>query len=446
MSPVPFHPAGGGSWVLPPAFAVVRAAAWLGIAVTLVTVPVLVYDRTGSALVAGLAAALEAAPYLLVGLRAGAAADRRPPDGLLRAGALASALVLVATSLAVASLPHDAGTVLLLAGTASVVALSAFGDAAGFAVLPRLVPRDRLARANGRLATLGLATQLAGPAIAAGLLAVGAGAWALLVHAGLLLLVAALSPLVRPGGGGAVGGELADARRATASPVPAITARAGVRFIRRHPIVGPLTLAGACNSVTAGGVVGVLAVYAHEVLGWAPDSPRTAALYAAISVGGLAASLLAPRLVHRHGPARVGVVGLILSGVGLGLFVLAPDPLLSPVWLVLWEAAVAAVVLNGIVVRQLVTPLALQGRVGITGRMVAWGTQPLGALAVGAAAQAWGAQVGMAVVSVGSAAAVATLARAAGRNAELRRPIPVVEPGWASTETATATPTVGVAT
>jgi hypothetical protein len=204
---------------------------------------------------------------------------------------------------------------------------------------------------------------------------------------------------------------------------PAATVRDGARFIRRHPVVGPLTLAGACNSLTAGGVIGVLAVYAHDVLGWDADGGRTAVLYAAVSAGGLAASLGTPWLVHRFAPARVGTVGIAGSGVGLVLLVLAPGPVLSPVWIVLWEAAVAAVVLNGIVVRQLVTPADLQGRVGVTGRMVAWGTQPLGALMAGGIAQVWGAQVAMAAVACGGAAAVVVLTRAAATRPALRRPV-----------------------
>jgi hypothetical protein len=63
------------------------------------------------------------------------------------------------------------------------------------------------------------------------------------------------------------------------------------------------------------------------------------------------------------------------------LFVLA-----LPLWAV-WEVARSTANLNGITVRQQLTPDELQGRVNTTGRMIAWGGSPFGALLGGTVAE-----------------------------------------------------------
>ena len=55
-------------------------------------------------------------------------------------------------------------------------------------------------------------------------------------------------------------------------------------------------------------------------------------------------------------------------------------------WLV-WDGVYSLAISNGITIRQQVTPDHLQGRVGTTGRMIAWGGAPLGALAGGVLAE-----------------------------------------------------------
>jgi hypothetical protein len=69
---------------------------------------------------------------------------------------------------------------------------------------------------------------------------------------------------------------------------------------------------------------------------------------------------------------------------------LALNPLLASallLWLV-WDLGYTVAITNGITVRQLLTPDELQGRVNTTGRMIAWGGSPVGALAAGTLAQA----------------------------------------------------------
>lgn len=74
----------------------------------------------------------------------------------------------------------------------------------------------------------------------------------------------------------------------------------------------------------------------------------------------------------------------------LAAVALAPTFALSLASLLLWQAANMLVILNGISVRQLVTPDHLQGRVNTTARMIAWGGTPFGAAVGGALAEGIG--------------------------------------------------------
>ena len=80
-----------------------RVISLSGSVVTYVALPVLVYQITGSSLWTGLVTVSEAAPYLCVGLLAGAVADRLDRRRLMVATDLASAAVLGSVPVAYAA-------------------------------------------------------------------------------------------------------------------------------------------------------------------------------------------------------------------------------------------------------------------------------------------------------------------------------------------------------
>src|SRR6266498_1588148 len=119
-----------------------RVISLLGSAVTYVALPVLVYQVTGSSLWTALVTVAEGAPYLCVGLLAGAVADRGDRRRLMVATDLASAAVLasipVAYTAGALTAPH------VLAAAFAAQTLFVFFDAANFGALPVLVGRDRI--------------------------------------------------------------------------------------------------------------------------------------------------------------------------------------------------------------------------------------------------------------------------------------------------------------
>lgn len=155
-----------------------------GTYITTVALSVLILVTLGgTALDQGLTSAARWAPYLLFGLLAGVLIDKFPRRKVLIAGDLGRGLVLAAVCGATL-----AGTLGLPGLTALMFvfgALALASDAAQQSLLPQLVPRSLLTRANARLQQSDTVAQTTGGAVAGGLVA--------LVTAPLALLLDALS-------------------------------------------------------------------------------------------------------------------------------------------------------------------------------------------------------------------------------------------------------------
>jgi hypothetical protein len=75
----------------------------------------------------------------------------------------------------------------------------------------------------------------------------------------------------------------------------------------------------------------------------------------------------------------------------------------------IWTFSELTVNGNGITVRQMLTPDELQGRVNTTGRMIAWGGTPFGALLGGWLAQTAGIRIAYLALAVPAAIGLAVL-------------------------------------
>ncbi|WP_309110592.1 MFS transporter [Saccharothrix sp.] len=381
------------------------AARLLSVAGTLVSVvalPVLVYQLTGSAGWTAAVAAAEALPYLVFGLLAGALADRVDRRvlmvglDLVVAGALAT--IPVAWWAGGLTAPHVVA-VAFVAQTAFV-----FFDAANFGALPALVGKENLTAAYAKLYGRTTIAELAVPPLAGLLVAVVAPANLVAVNA---LTAVGSAVLVR-----AVQSALSAPRTDGTTLVRDIGS--GLRFVWGNAIVRTLTLVGATHSAAAGAWVAVLVPWADQVLGVRPSGDvRLAALFSCWGVGALVAARLLPKLTARWGGARLALAGLPAS------LVCATGALLSTHWIaamvsaVAWGTAHSTVVINGITYRQQVCPPDMQSRVNTTARMIAWGLgQPAGAALAGAVAVTAGPRAGLgagvALMAVGVALAWVT--------------------------------------
>ncbi|MCX5587966.1 MFS transporter [Streptomyces erythrochromogenes] len=321
----------------------------------------------------GTLAALSTLAFLLIGLPAGAWVDRLRTRGVLVAADLARAALFASLPLAwwldVLTL-GQLYAVVLLAGCATV-----FSDVGSQSVLPQLVGREGLVRANTAMVTLMAAANIAGRGAGGALVAALTAPFALACSSAAYLASALRLTAIR----------------STPAPAPAartpLTAqiREGLQHVLGHPELRALTLAATLNNL-GGAVLGtMLPVLFVRELGLSPAS--LGLFWAAGGVGLLLGARLARPFAARVGYGRA----LLLS--------LTPAALLVPLldrgpWLWLAGGAWLLTMMKigsdnvlGVSLRQHLTPDPLMGRMNATFRFTLTGALALGSATSGLLAE-----------------------------------------------------------
>jgi len=143
----------------------------LGDQFTLIALPWLVLKLTGDPLSLGLVLALLGAPRAVFILIGGAVVDRYSPKRVLMLTKHASALLVGA--LAVLTLTGTATLPMVYALSLGIGLAQAFAYPSGSSIMPRAIPPDLLQAANGAIMGVRQVGMLAGPLLAALLLAIG---------------------------------------------------------------------------------------------------------------------------------------------------------------------------------------------------------------------------------------------------------------------------------
>ncbi|MGW2872799.1 MFS transporter [Kitasatospora sp. NPDC001225] len=320
-------------------------------------------------------------PWLLFALPAGAYADRFERRLLMVLADLLRAAVLVLTVLLLAT---DRLTFWPLLTSAFLLGVGeVLFDCASFALLPSVVPKDRLESANGRLfAVQTVGRDLLGQVVGGVLFTVGRAVPlvidAVSFLASALLLRGVRGPVPESG---PESGPAAEPGPGAGKPRLLADIREGVAFVLRDPLLRALTVsAGVINAVYLGQIA-VFVILVREVLEL-PDAAY-GALLAAGAVGGVIGGAVAGRLSKAVGrvPALVG--NLALMGAA-GLAVAATDRV--PVVAVAYGVTGFALMVWNVVavsLRQTIIPDRMLGRATGVYRLFAWGTMPLGALVFG---------------------------------------------------------------
>ncbi len=343
-----------------------RVVSLSGSIVTAVAMPVLVYRLTGSPALTALTTTLEALPYIVVGLLAGALADRLDRKRVMVLADLLNVAVVGSVPLAwwlgVLTVPH----VLVAAFAAQL--LFTFFDGANFGALPVLVGRSRVGEANAVIWGFGGVLDLLMPATAGALLAV--------LHPADLLVLDALSYVVSALLVRSIGRALSRTR-SRAEPLRPRglwqDVGEGVRFLWGHQGVRFTTLVSTLQSVAGGGFVALIVPWADRVLGIGTAGWRFGVLFSVWGVGGIIASVLTPRLLRRFGSARLTLLAVPVSAVAGVTVAAGTHWVVAAVVLVLWGIGYQLVIINAINYRQVVTPEHLLSRVNTAARMVSWG-------------------------------------------------------------------------
>jgi predicted MFS family arabinose efflux permease len=347
--------------------------------VTFVAGPLLAASLTRDPLlVAGLAFA-QRLPWLLFALVSGALVDRLDRRRLMAAVDVVRCLLLGLLGVAVLL---DAATVPLLYAVFFAVGVAeTLFDNAAVSILPSVVARERLPRANGRL--LGarvVAEELAGPPLG-GLLFAFAAAVPFLLDAGTFAAAAALVAAMR--------GRFRVERPAEAPPTTLRSEIAeGLRWLWRSRLLRILALAIGLMNVTFMATASILVLFAQERLGLGPAGYGL--LLSSIAVGGVAASLVVERIVGWLGPATTMRVGLVIEASTHLVLALARSPLVVGAILALFGFHAVAWSVTSVSLRQELVPERLLGRVNSAYAAFAYGGTSLGALVGGLLARRFG--------------------------------------------------------
>lgn len=357
----------------------------LGTAVATVALPlVAIVVLSASPVMVGALSAAVWTPWLLIGLPAGAWADRYSPRRLVVLADVVSAVLYAAVPVLVALHALTMWYLVVLAfaaGGSEVVSQAALG-----VVPPMLVDDEDLESANATLQGAESTSELFGPlgnSLLTRLFGVTAG---LAVNAVSFLVSAVAVGLTeqagRPGATGQAG---------AATPPLRDQIWDGLRELFGHPLLRRLAITGAVvnTALTAFAVLHPLFLLVTLRL----PAAMVGVLLVGEGVAGVLGAAVAPRVARRLGPTRAlgaicavsfpftFLIPLASRGAGLALFVGGTAVPLFGV--------VAANVLMRTLRQRAATPGSL-GRVAAGSRMFAYATSPLAALLTGVVAAAIG--------------------------------------------------------
>ena len=366
-----------------------------GLSVTGLALPlvaVLTLDATPVQM--GLLSAAGYAPFLLVGLVAGACVDRMRRRPILIAADLGRALLLA--SIPVAALVDALRMEQLYAVGFTVGLLTVFFDVAYQSYLPALVPRERLIEGNSKFEASHSLAQIAGPGLGGLLVQLLSAATAIALDAASYLVSAIFLAAIRTP-------EPRPERHADRSLPREIGE--GLRLVVGNPLMRGIAGCTATSNLFGSALTAVYVLYATRELGLGPA--QLGVTFAAFGPGGLLGAVLAARLARRFGlgPALTG--SLALGSLSWLVVLFAGGPPVLAASLLATANALATVGgtvynVNQVSLRQAITPDRLQGRMNATMRFLVWGVIPIGALLGGVIGDALGLRAAIATGAVGT--------------------------------------------
>lgn len=357
--------------------------------------PLLAIQLTDSpALVAGVSV-VGRLPWLVFVLFAGALADRLDRRRTMVAVTALRLAIAAGLALGVAAGVVDLA---ILYVTAFVLGVGeTLFDTAAQSIMPNVVDRDRLSQANGRLYAVEVVmNQFVGPPLG-GILA---GAALALAFAGsaLAFAVATVALLL-------VSGSFRPVRTGPRTSIVE-DIRAGLGYLVGHRLLRTLALMVGVMNLASSAVFAIFVLYAVDPGPLGLDAVGFGILSTAMAVGSVGGSVLVARAERRLGRAR-----LLLAAVVVTAATMAVPGLVANTWVVgacFAVAGVAVVMWNVVTVslRQRIVPDELLGRVNASYRLLAWGSQPIGALLGGLAAEVLGLQAVFLLAGAGTACLV----------------------------------------
>ncbi|WP_017543333.1 MFS transporter [Nocardiopsis prasina] len=347
----------------------------LGDGIAVVALPWYATTLTDDALLIALVGAATRLPWLFLALVAGVVGDRTDRRTLMvRAGAVKAVLLVLLTAVVVLG----AGSIPLLILIALLVgACEVFFDNTAQSMVPAVVSRQQLERANGLLQVVErVLNKFLGAPLAGALLAVST-AWAFGAQAALVLLavvvLAGMRGDFRPAAEDPPEGAGESARQ---RPSIGAMLREGLVWLWRHPVLRPLALVSGASNLAAAMNGAVLVLFAQEVLG--VGAQGYGLLMTVTAFGAVAGALVVPSFSGRIHPSSAMVVVLtVLGATALAVGLLRSVPgfvvcyFLTGFVSTWWNITLISLI-------QRLTPDRLRSRVFSAHRTVSWGLLSVG--------------------------------------------------------------------
>lgn len=317
-------------------------------------------------------------PWLLVGPLAGALVDRVDRRRLMLTFDTARAAILGVFAGVVFNGSETLWAIYLV--VFAIAAGETVVDTSSQSILPSLVTRDRLDRANGWLfSTMTLVHRFVGPPLG-----------------GFLFGIAVVLPVAIDGFSFAVAAVLIWSLSGRFQPNDQPTKRQSMRasvaegmvWLWRHRAIRGFAVGAASLNIGILAGESILVLFATRDLGL--DSVGFGSLFAATAVGYTAGSFMAPSLTARFDRRRLIAIGVSLIALCLGGVSVTSDWRLVAFGFAVIGAATGLWDVIAVSYRQAAVPDRLLGRIMAAYRVIAHGSFPIGALLGGLVARAFG--------------------------------------------------------
>ncbi|MET8333439.1 MFS transporter [Streptosporangium canum] len=350
----------------------------LGDGIGRIALPLLAVTLTRDPVLVAALSSLAFLPWVLFAIVSGALVDRLDRRKAMVVAQFARTAVVGLLTAAV--LTGHAAMWMLYVAAFALGTIETLYDNAVHSLLPSVVRRDQLEKANGRVEAAAVVTDsFLGAPVGSALFVVAAAMPFMANSVGFLLAGALLFLLPGRYRTEPAGDRPANLRREIGE---------GVRWLWNHKPLRGITLIGAFSAGMNQAAMAVLVLFVVDVL----RLPAAAFGWFALAsgIGGVVGGLVAPMLVRRWPRAAVMAVAMTVGGAGFTLVGIFPSvPMLAVAAtaigcsLLVWNVLIMSV-------RQALVPPRLFGRVLGAIRTLLWGLIPLGALAGGLLAGAFG--------------------------------------------------------
>lgn len=349
--------------------------------------PLLVVTITTEPVAVAMVSVFSTLPWLLFALLAGALVDRLDRKrvmvvaDLIRAGLVAVLGILVVTG--------SANLFIIYAIAFLLSSVETMFDTSGEAIIPLMVPRGTLPRANSRLqATQWVANSFVGPPV---------GAFLFTAVASLPFFLDSISFVLASALVAAIAGTYRAERVAPERSIWGDIGE-GLEWLYNQKLLFTLSIMAGVTNLLGMGIIAVFILFIQEEIGL--GNIGYGVILSVVGVGGLLGAIIAPQIIKLLGPGGTLQGIVIASGVLALILGFVSNAIAVAVIAGLYGLAITGWNVVAVSLRQELVPDELRGRVASVARLLAWGTQPIGSLLGGLIAAAFGLRAPFFVAAV----------------------------------------------